>query len=383
MKSMSGEPASPLHKRLMLGIAATITALVGVELGLRVFAPWGGAHMLASEISPLPSSFFQHDRVLGHRNRPDQRLTYTTVESSSEIRTNAHGMRGPSLHEAPNGALRVMVVGDSFTFAAQVSEPETSTARLGAALSERLQRPVHAVNAGVDAYGVAQSVRLSRELVPAVQPDIIVLNLYTGNDLLDDGFFFGRPPGPPPGEHVAPPEDMLREEQRQIRAGQLARYSRIFAYSLAVKGLYSRDPAMVAMMADELAVFTDPQRQAQLLPHTQRALHEFVSLCHEVRSRCLVSLIPPAYLVHTERLPATLRAAGLGGATLIDDDLFAAIERTVPPAVPVLDLRPALRGAAGQQLYFTFDPHWTAAGHQVVAAAQADALAGQTKLSTR
>ncbi len=103
--------------------------------------------------------------------------------------TNAFGYRGPaptSLDKPPD-TQRLLMMGDSFTFGWDVAEEETIAGRLRAMLADR-KRAVEVINAGYhdglspDAY----YAYLRREGI-ALKPDLILVVLYTGNDITDLG----------------------------------------------------------------------------------------------------------------------------------------------------------------------------------------------------
>ncbi len=119
-----------------------------------------------------------------------------TLPASAELNgrfghviTNALGYRGSaptSIEKAPN-TRRLLMMGDSFTFGWAVEEQETIAGQLRAALSNR-EPTVEVINAGYhdglspDAY----YAYLRREGI-ALKPDLILVVLYTGNDITDIG----------------------------------------------------------------------------------------------------------------------------------------------------------------------------------------------------
>jgi hypothetical protein len=97
---------------------------------------------------------------------------------------NRSGFRGPEL--LPTGtATRVVVYGDSFIHAFYTAEEHTFAAKLGERLAAGLRGGVEVVNAGVSSYGPDQiSVKMRSEL-PRLQPDLVVVAIFAGNDFGD------------------------------------------------------------------------------------------------------------------------------------------------------------------------------------------------------
>ena len=86
----------------------------------------------------------------------------------------------------PEGALRLLAVGDSFTMSVQVDESELFQAQLASALSERLDRPVEILNGGVDGYGTLQALGRVEYLADELALDGAIYLFFMGNDIQDN-----------------------------------------------------------------------------------------------------------------------------------------------------------------------------------------------------
>ena len=97
-----------------------------------------------------------------------------------DVRTNGWRLRGA---EIPAGSIsdpdvvRVLVVGDSFTFGWGVAEQERYTERLQTKLSVGGRRVV-VLNAGHWSFTLDQELLLIRDLVPRFRPQLVVQGLY-------------------------------------------------------------------------------------------------------------------------------------------------------------------------------------------------------------
>jgi lysophospholipase L1-like esterase len=95
----------------------------------------------------------------------------------------------------PQGALRIAVLGDSFTEALQIPVEQAFwavTERELAGCPERRARSVEVLNFGVSGYGTGQELLLLQDRVWAYQPDIVLLAFFSGNDISDNTFELGR-----------------------------------------------------------------------------------------------------------------------------------------------------------------------------------------------
>lgn len=101
-----------------------------------------------------------------------------------EIRVNSQGFRGPEREFAAD-ELRVLVYGDSFVMAEFSDFEATYCVQLEQQLATALGRKVHVVNAGSAGGGPDQYLpRMKREM-PLVDPDLVVVAIYAGNDFGD------------------------------------------------------------------------------------------------------------------------------------------------------------------------------------------------------
>lgn len=107
------------------------------------------------------------------------------------FRTNADGLRERPLSVVRQSKVRILAIGDSFTFGTGIDGGETWPARLERTLRQRLpaDSSVAVINAGVPAYGLAQLRDLTVEMLPKVEPQLLLLGVYTGGfDRLTDPF---------------------------------------------------------------------------------------------------------------------------------------------------------------------------------------------------
>ena len=345
--------------RLGLLAAGTVVALLLLEVVLRLKAPGGAAWMLSSSPALYDTSIFEIGARGDWRLRPGARGFVRTPEFATEVRVSQAGTRGPELTDKLPGELRLISVGDSMTLALQVSEEQTFQARIAAALSTP-SRPVEIVNGGVDSHGTQASTRQARRLVEELDGDGILLTFFLGNDLVDNQ---RRPTrgGTMP---------------RQPTVSPLARVSFLWTYVEVLRAARraAADPGVTSRYRAELSAFTAAGPSAEALRSTRKALRELGELGEELGVPVWVALAPPAFAVHVERAPATMALAELDEAVLDLGGPGRAVADEVPDGVEVVDLGPPLLAAADAPLYFTFDGHWTPAGHQVVGQALADFL---------
>ena len=166
-------PARRWRANLALVAAGIVVALVVAEVVLRAL---GIAY---------PEFGAPHDE-LGWAPIAGTEGTYA-VEGRTRIRINAEGFRDTDHALAkPARTLRVAVLGDSFTEAREVALDETYwkvlEARLGACLAAS-GRAAEVLNFGVNGYGTAQEYLVLSRHVWKYAPDVVLLAVFTGNDI--------------------------------------------------------------------------------------------------------------------------------------------------------------------------------------------------------
>jgi hypothetical protein len=158
---------------LCFGIVA---ALVLGEIALRV----------AGLAQP---AFYTYDGYRGWALRPGA-AGWNTREGEAYVRINHEGFRGPEIPLAkPPGTIRIVVLGDSFTEAQQVPEDQTFSAVIQRALAGCPAlggRKVEVLNLGVNGYGTTQELMTLRHQAWQFSPDIVVLAIFTGNDIMNN-----------------------------------------------------------------------------------------------------------------------------------------------------------------------------------------------------
>jgi hypothetical protein len=97
---------------------------------------------------------------------------------STNIHVNSFGLRSPEVAvPKPPGTVRILLLGDSFTFGLRVLDEETFGRRLEARLRGRYgAAPVEVVSAGVISYCPLLEYLQYRHHLHALTPDLVVLN---------------------------------------------------------------------------------------------------------------------------------------------------------------------------------------------------------------
>lgn len=169
--------SSPRPALLAL-IAMLLGGVIGLllaELAVRIFAP-----------QTLISDVIAGDPDVNYRLRPNARGRMTSPEYAADIRINSLGFRGPEIPLVKKpGVVRVLFLGDSFTFGHGLGENDTFPFAVGERLEREYPGKFEVVNGGVYGYSTADELNLFAKYGVALKPDIVV-TLFMMNDFADN-----------------------------------------------------------------------------------------------------------------------------------------------------------------------------------------------------
>ena len=346
-------------------VMGILVALFIAEISMRFRAPLGHEAMLFGAPDFSHPDLYVEDQELHLVPNAGFSGSVSTLEYTTTVNINSIGTRGPELEPKRQDELRLLAMGDSFTLGVQVEDSETFSAIMARDLSDRLDRPVSILNAGVDGFGTIQAAILAGRLGNATDIDGLILTFFTGNDFWDNGHYSSRIAADqiefqPPTAPTLSPIDRV-----------LGRVSYLYAWikvNIKARALRS-DPPRIQRYSNELKIFVrgDSTIRRSINP-TNAALNRLKRLCDRNAWDCFVAIAPPAFVAHGERLSSTFDLVGIDPNT-VDPLLPSRAARQAAQALfPTIDLSSALIDAgADEPLYFRFDGHWNRAGHRVVA----------------
>ncbi len=363
--------------RLALVLLGLLAPLLLAEGALRI----AGA-LLPGEYQT--ASFLEAHPEFGRRNRPGQGWK-RTPEFTSWIEINSRGLRGPEIEYAkPPGEKRVLVLGDSFTFAEQVSQHETFVQLVEDRLNAGGGPPRYrTLNAGSNGWATANQLAFLAKEGVRYEPDVVVLAFYVGNDVSDN---YRRVAGAREAERAdlaLRGADAFEGPRRILRRSQL--------YTVVETGVLAKLPWFAPEGASDASARRAPRtldeaREAWAI--TERLLDRMRDLAESRGARFLLVAVPAA-----DRVAAGPRAKEPDSEHEEDED-DAPVPGFEDPHgslamladrlhLPMLDLLPPFRREAArsrQRLYYRVNAHWTPAGHALAARELAEHLARSGQL---
>lgn len=161
----------------------------------------GGLHLLQAPISKAPEGqqedtpkgFMRYDNVAVWFPREGERHQRQDPYGQSYVlRINATGQRGSDIGARRLNERRILFIGDSFTMGSGLREEDTFVAQVGNLLAPKVPRPIQTINGGVDGYNTFQELAYYRYYGKYLDPDIVVLCFFVGNDFRDNAVRTGR-----------------------------------------------------------------------------------------------------------------------------------------------------------------------------------------------
>jgi hypothetical protein len=356
-------------KRLIRLLLVLLILVALAEVAVRTFWP-----QPAFYASP---GLFIDDPKVGHRMRPGLRgVVGNWAEFTTHVRINQLGIRGPEIGPHRPGVRRVLVLGDSFTFGTGVEEEEAFPTRIAEELS-RGGIPAEGINAGMGAFGLPDEVAWYENYGRSIHPDLIVLGIFTGNDLQDAA------PDHPPIYVVRGDIVDEAERHRSSVVHWLFQHSQLFAllkYSLPKpvdralrRALRLPEPGAIRYLREEMALY-DPKSRPGVErgggAASEAAVRHLLDLTSAEHTPVVALLLPSALQADDRLWNDTLRQLHLAHSQvdrMLPNEIFSA--ELARCGVPTLDLTPVLADAIrhGEVDFFPKDQHFTAAGHRRIA----------------
>lgn len=357
-----------LVRLIFLGVSFAFSLFVA-ELAIRVVRP--------QAVMTVTPGLYQPDAPRRYRIAPGFRGRISNqAEFDTEVATNREGLRGPEVGPKPAGSIRVLAIGDSFTFGVGAQQEETWPARL-----ERRMPDVQVLNAGAPGFGVPDEVAWFEAHGVDLQPDAVVVAVFLANDLQD-----ASPDQPKvavvDGSLVVPGETggLRRWLYYRSHLFRLLKSSVLEGRVRSILGL--KEPWATRELRAEFSLYTPtlPEEMRKGAEATEAAVARLASRGVPV----VAVLIPSLPQVDPRRWTAVLSQLGLdpsGHDPRRPNRLFREIfERH---GVSVLDLTETFEAAVrqGERIYYPIDQHLTPAGYDLMARTIGDFLPGVLRRS--
>ncbi|MGQ0665961.1 MAG: SGNH/GDSL hydrolase family protein [Nitrospiraceae bacterium] len=351
---------------ILLALASFIIAILACELGLRIFYPqsmnlWSitrdGVSILEPNAAKYPPQFYQ------------------------EVRTNSLGMRDREhLIEKPAGVFRILLLGDSFMEALQVSFEESFPHLLEGFLGERLTFPVEVISAGVSGWGTDDQLTYLMRYGVKLKPDLVLIAMTLHNDVSDnlsekfhymlDGQLYEKP-----RQEISLTDFVILKAK--IALGQNSHLTQLAKRYQNVRKARDAGIRLDAHVTNLL--MTEPSYDIQVgWDMTHQLLAKTKTVAEASGAKMVICLLPLWMQVSGERLANFAKSQGLDLAEIrLEQPQQVMSEWGDRTGTEIIDLLPGFRQSMknGQRdLVLGVDEHWNEAGHRLAASIVAEDL---------
>jgi hypothetical protein len=388
--------------RIAIVIAAEVAVVtVAFELSLRVLYPFNDNLRILLYMPRIQTEFDGIKTLEGLLNHSVIGFRPGRVHSGFVLNSRGLRTREYATRKRP-GTLRVVALGDSFTFASGgMPYSELWPSLLEGHLRERGSRPVEVLSLGVPGVGPSFLKRLWELEGSRLRPDVVILALFVGNDFTDEGPAVVENLGTSLAR-VSYAARLVRNVLRLWRAGvelpaegapAPASGPRSGGYEIpGYRESFARrrpklsDRALLEMETERSAICERATSESfeALFAKTAKVI---ASLHDEVRAsgaEFLLVVIPDRFQVNPDERRRIVESEGRSDSEFDWDRPQRRLDGLCREAgLDCLDLLPAFRReATSVALYNAGDAHWSEAGNrlaaQEIAAHLAPAVAGTT-----
>jgi hypothetical protein len=405
---------------LAAGSLVFLVTMIGIEAGFRIapglipedllkrFEPTARGAIAARRFLPNASQTWEPERSDGGPPiklfEPHAEFAYTFVDTGEHgrLRMDALGFCNPPADAPDRAHIPIVAIGDSFTACHAPAPERTWPSLLGRTLGRG------AYNLGRGGYGPYEYLELLRLFGLQRTPEVVVMQIYEGNDLRDAARYFAyRDAGPTERRRFLERAgwNPLRFEPAAWLDNALGRSS--WAYDFVVVGSAVELSNLVDTIAaeprskielrytlelpegpiamngqnndrDELRTARDVESGALALELFDPALDRFAALARAHGFLPVVAYAPAAYTAYAELVRFRDPSVGAPLAAFSARQRAHLATATAARGLTFVDLTPAFQAAArergGELLYYPLNVHYTPAGQRVVADTLAAAI---------
>ena len=389
-------PKKQSIKQILAGLGLALSGVFAALFLLEIGARW-----LPPPYEADTGQIFSCHPTLGWTGAPNFAGVVEDPNFRQQVTFNSLGMHDTEHTTVkPPGTFRILMLGDSFVQAVQVSEAETSHQVLENLLNQQGQSHFEVLSGGVVNWGTNQQLIYYRKQGRQFQPDLVLLLFYIGNDFLDNlpgnamtaGGFNCYAPYFVMCQGRLQPEPLayapgLSSLENSCSSGRLAltnSLGRLFQKSRLYQHI---EPLIVARQPRQIfgqrypssfSALYFPSGETKLEQAWQVTEATLIQLRREVEAdgaRFAVVLVSPEIVVRLGMLPPAEQQAVLNANPVLaqaqaDRPNRRLAEFLARQHIPFIDLTPLMtKHLAAHQtpLYLLGEGHWTAEGNRVAA----------------
>lgn len=343
---------------VLLIVAASLIALEGLT---RLFWP-----QEIERANVDDGSLGLDDDVLGLRLRPFARVLVDGPEFSATYDINGQGLRDAVTRSGPKppGVMRILVLGDSFTFGIGNAYDEVWPVVFERLLHEQ-GHPVDVVKAGVPGYDTRTEALYLERIFADYEPDVVLVAFVT-NDLITN-----RPLGQSSVEGTSVDDAAPIPYRAEIDKGSTL-HSLILLKRLLMSNDFLYTRLYLLTPRREWFARAYGERMKRQIELTQELFLRIQAYCAKNGAELVVLSLPQQFQVLAASRGEEAVDVDVDG---IDDVFSAFAERHGFTWMAALPHLVESYEESGEDLYFRYDGHMSAAGNAALARFLVDRLA--------
>lgn len=379
--------AQAMVKTASLFLAACTIALLVAEVFIRLVAP-----QRLESYRPI----YESDSLLVYRLKRNYDARYQQPEFEIRETTNEIGLRDGSVPTKDPAVIRILGLGDSFSYSNSVNLEDTYFKQLEQQLNAAGGKGVEVINAAVPAYSTIQEFRYLERDGIALSPDVVLVGFYVGNDFQDSHELFDS--------LQRPTIDVVDGQLRANENFPSARYDRqertVRTATLHLRSFFASNSALYVFLRERfsetlwrLGLRNNPPppdfcaknpspSMTEGWAETQRVLGEMHAFCTARNIRLLIVTLPTQYQVHEDLWTHHVNTFKLNPEEYdLTKPQALMKEFCAEHGIEQLDVLPAMQAASQtERLFYPIASYMTPAGHALVARVVREYLTGTTSL---
>lgn len=319
----------------------------------------------------------QSDEILNHSFIPEAHSTMISNEYHSDLNINSSGLRGKNINEKASGTIRLLMLGDSFTFGLGVSDDDTFSRILEKKFEAKGEK-VEVINAGVDSYSPLLEYLFLTTRGLALKPDLVILN-FDMSDLTDDRnyeelavFKDGEVQAVPASRQKTELNPFKRINQstpllNMLKSAGDVLYAKIF-YKPEVSGEQISDPRVnrIAITRNDF----DHKKYYEYWQRSFRYILKIRDLCEKNKIKFVLSTYPYGHQISTQEWKLGRHLFGFGDDIIYSDKPFTILSNfAANNQLIFFNVLEYFKKQSQERLYFPYDGHMNPRGHGVYAEA--------------
>jgi len=371
--------STPLALRLLFLIGLAFTFIDFVESAFIAYDVWSGGSLSAARAPDL--GFGIRSWTVHHALRPGY--------ASPNVNTNSMGQRSPEVAiPKPPRTIRVLLLGDSFTFGLRALDKDLFARRIEERLQEKFApMAVEVVNAGVLSYCPLLEYLQYRHQLQILEPDLVILN-FDMSDVQDHLAYSRDLRASPDGVPLFVTEPSLR---RQVPSAmpKLLLFEWLGRRIQGIRGRVQSTLEGVAFVRDQdrylWALDGGPEMDAEA-KSTMAPIANLAALLRHFEIPLVLATYPQPWQVSADAtpLPPIRGQYGIGYNTVhLNDRPFRKLAAfAAEQQLPFVDATPDFRrDAKPASLFLSNDFHFSPAGHTLYGRVLSDFIVNHELLS--